>query len=69
VKIRKNGEAHPVVLVYNVLGGNLIVELQWSVDTRLRGNDIFVFDGRKVRIDVSFFHTKKILNTPKTILK
>ena len=46
VKIRENGEAHPEILVLNVLGGKLI-------DSRLRGNDILAFDESKVRIDIS----------------
>jgi len=36
----------PVIKVYDVLGGKLM-------DSRLRGNDIFVFNWDKVRIDIS----------------
>jgi len=46
VKIRENGESHPVVLVFDLLGIKYM-------DSRLRGNDILVSDEGKVRIDIS----------------
>jgi len=41
------------VSVFDVLGIKYMDQLRWSADTRLRGNDIFVFDEKNVKINVS----------------